>query len=386
MKWDIDDIEYVLNCINSPDKLNSEEFLGWLEIGEHKKLFNFVLAYREAFLRKEKSETINIDAEYIKFKQRNISRKPLKFLQWSVAAASVVVLFIWLLWNRGDATIGFQVGDGGLSYTGQRMAELVLANGECVELNDNNVNLQELNGTKIIVDTNRNLAYEVDDYNNEKAFELVYNTLRVPAGADYVVRLSDGTKVHLNCDSELRYPVCFDKKERKVFLMGEAYFEVEKSKEWPFVVVTDQMDVRVTGTVFNVQAYPLDAVLAATLVEGGVAVKIKGENEKEECLVPSEQLRLNKITGEIAINNVDVDLYTGWTEGMFVFKNARFEDVMNVLSRWYQVEVFYSDQHKKDLRVSANLNRYDHIDALLQILNAMDKVCLERKGNVVIIK
>lgn len=146
------------------------------------------------------------------------------------------------------------------------------------------------------------------------------------------------------------------------------------------------MDVRVTGTVFNVQAYPLDAVLAATLVEGGVAVKIKGENEKEECLVPSEQLRLNKITGEIAINNVDVDLYTGWTEGMFVFKNARFEDVMNVLSRWYQVEVFYSDQHKKDLRVSANLNRYDHIDALLQILNAMDKVCLERKGNVVIIK
>ena len=119
MKWDIDDIEYVLNCINSPDKLNSEEFLGWLEIGEHKKLFNFVLAYREAFLRKEKSETINIDAEYIKFKQRNISRKPLKFLQWSVAAASVVVLFIWLLWTGGGATIGFQVGEGGLSYTGQ---------------------------------------------------------------------------------------------------------------------------------------------------------------------------------------------------------------------------------------------------------------------------
>ncbi len=386
MKWDIEDIEYVLSCIDSPEKLNSDEFVCWLKIGEHKKLFDFVLTNREAFLRKENREDINVDEEYLKFKRHYISKKPLRILKWGVVAASIIiVLFVGLLWNRGSQT-DYQLANSGLNYTGQRMAELVLANGECIELNDKRIDLQEFNGTKISIDTNRNLAYDVENYNHGETDKPVYNTLRVPAGADYVVCLSDGTKVHLNCESELRYPLCFGKEERKVFLVGEACFEVEKSKEWPFIVVTDKMDVRVTGTIFNVQAYPSDAVLATTLVKGGIVVKIKGENGKEKYLEPSEQLQLNKITGQAVIKKVDVNLFVGWTEGMFVFKNTRFEDVMNTLARWYQVEVFYSDQSKKDLRISANLNRYEHIDVLLQILNAMDKVYLERKDNVIVVK
>ncbi len=386
MKWDIEDIEYVLGCIDSPEKLNSDEFVCWLKTGEHKKLFDFVLTNREAFLRKEDREVVNVDEEYLKFKKHNISKRPLRIQRWGVVAASIiVVLSVGLLWNRWEMSDS-QLADGGTGHAGQRIAELVLANGERIELDDKRIDLQELNGAKISVDTNRNLAYDVESCNNGEAAEPVYNTLRVPAGADYVVRLSDGTKVHLNCESELRYPVRFDKEERKVFLVGEAYFEVEKSKEWPFVVVTDKMDVRVTGTIFNVQAYPSDAVLATTLVKGGVAVKIKAGDGEEKYLEPSEQLQLNKITGQAVIKKVDVNLFVGWTEGMFVFKNTRFEDVMNILARWYQVEVFYSDQSKKDLRVSANLNRYEHIDVLLQVLNAMDKVYLERKDNVIVVK
>lgn len=270
-------------------------------------------------------------------------------------------------------------------FTGRRSAELVLANGQCVKLERNAIELQEENGTWITNDSSSLLAYQPDTVRREGGAELVYNTLRIPAGADYIVCLSDGTRVHLNCESRFRYPVSFVGNERRVYLDGEAYFEVKKSAEWPFVVVTDQMNVRVTGTTFNVKSYRKDQVVATTLVTGGVQMESEEMGKKVVQLTPSQQFEWNKATGRPEVREVDVRLYTGWTEGMFVFRNERLEEVMNMLARWYTVEVVYRNESVKDLRLSANLGRYEHIDSLLQIIQAVDKLRIERQENVVIL-
>ena len=100
-------------------------------------------------------------------------------------------------------------------------------------------------------------------------------------------------------------------------------------------------------------------------------------------LLPSQQFSLDKLTGQIEVKEVDTRLYTDWTEGMFVFRKQRLEEVMNTLARWYDIEVFYSGADVRNLRLSANLGRYDHIDTILELIRAMDKVVVDRKGNVI---
>ena len=213
--------------------------------------------------------------------------------------------------------------------------------------------------------------------------EPVYNTVRVPGGADYAVELADGTIARLNCETELRYPVRFVGKERRVYLDGEAFFEVAKNAEMPFIVETKQMQVEVTGTQFDVKAYAEDETMQATLVEGGVEVCAYGAGSKPVALTPSQQYVLDVQTRQVEVKKVDVQLYTGWVEGMFVFKNQRLEDVMTMLARWYSVDVFYIGESVKDIRLSANLGRYEHIDKILDIIQETNKIGFSRKGNVV---
>ena len=166
-------------------------------------------------------------------------------------------------------------------------------------------------------------------------------------------------------------------------MRGEAFFEVKKATEWPFIVETEHMHIQVTGTRFNVKSYPEEEIVHTTLVEG--AVTVTGPENKIHTfrLLPSQQFSLDKLTGQIEVKEVDTHLYTDWTEGMFVFRKQRLEEVMNTLARWYDIEVFYSGADVRDLRLSANLGRYDHIDTILGLIRAMDKVVVYRKGNVI---
>lgn len=388
MEWNQNDIEYVMGCLEEPERLTGEEFVRWLDGKEERRaLFEAVLSQREAFFRREDRGQIDVEAEYGRFVKELAPRRSVKWWGWSAVAAAVMVVFgvglLWVFQPVSQAEMAQTV-----NFTGKRSAELVLANGECVKLEQNAIELQEQNGTWITNDSNSLLAYRPDTVRGggmNGGTELVYNTLRIPAGADYIVCLSDGTRVHLNCESRFRFPVAFAGNERRVYLDGEAYFEVKKAGEWPFVVVTEGMNVRVTGTVFNVKSYRKDPVIAATLVSGSVEVESQGAEEKVVPLAPSQQFEWNKTTERGEVRQVDVHLYTGWTEGMFVFRNERLEEVMSMLARWYTLEVVYRNESVKDLRLSANLGRYEHIDSLLQIIQAVDKLRIERQENVVIL-
>ncbi len=176
----------------------------------------------------------------------------------------------------------------------------------------------------------------------DKAFaegELVYNTLKVPYGKKFEVQLSDGTLVHLNSGTSLRYPVQFGKnKNRQVYLSGEAYFEVSKDKAHPFTVNSQEVNVEVLGTKFNVDSYTNNASTDVVLVEGKVSLyKDQKTNDNQVFLTPGFKASNLKGQSTFKTEQVNTDYYTAWVKGSLVFKNASFDDIIKKLERQYNV-------------------------------------------------
>lgn len=374
-EFDLDKVEYVIEHLRNPERLLENDFQEWLTEDENFQVFDEICRNREAWIYRDFVSRIDESEELKKCLARIRSRRRIYY--WLSAAACMILLFTSSLFFTADREIVPETELVQGKLVGKKCAELILANGKRMILDNNPMEIRDVQGSVVINDTLSRLMYqETEEMNTDSVVE--YHTLKVPSGADYYVQLGDGTKIWLNCESTLRYPVNFSKNERKVFLDGEAYFEVKKSERWPFIVTTDKMDVRVTGTTFNVKSYAHEAVIHTTLVEGIVFVN-------EQRLHPAQQFVMNKETQEIDIKNVDTEIYTGWVEGMFVFKNQRLENVMSDLARWYKVEVFYMNPSTKDIRFSGNLGRYETIDDLLQIIEAIDKVSIVRKGNTITI-
>jgi len=154
--------------------------------------------------------------------------------------------------------------------------------------------------------------------------------------------LPDGSKVWLNAESTLKYPTAFSKKERRVELYGEGYFEVTANKEAPFIVKTNRQEVTVLGTQFNVNSYKENPVVKTTLLEGSIQINSLQKREQDKAfskmLKPGEEAVLNA-ANDLRINTVDVSNSIAWKNGLFRFENTNIKEVMEEFSRWYNVEV-----------------------------------------------
>ena len=186
-----------------------------------------------------------------------------------------------------------------------------------------------------------------------------------------MVILDDGTEVWLNSESVLRYPTKYEGKERVVELLGEGYFEVKKDHKRPFIVRTPQVDTRVLGTEFNVQAYE-NQPINVTLVEGSVAVKEK--HGKEIVLKPGENAHV--VNGNIHVEEVDVQIYTSWKEGFFYFEDVRLEDLLSELGRWYDFTVFFQNPDTKDYRFKFWADRKEDFESVISRLSETATVTL----------
>ena len=195
-----------------------------------------------------------------------------------------------------------------------------------------------------------------------------YNTIVIPRGGEYQVELSDGTKVWLNAETELRIPTVFVEAERRVFLKGEAYFDVTKNDEQPFIVETDLGEVKVYGTQFNVKFYPEEKEIRTTLIEGNIGFNqlILAEGARRPEVKPV------KIYNEIA-----------WKNKMFCFESERLESIMLKLERWYNVDIIFKDPELKDFKFSGNLNRYDNIDKILNFFEEVFDVKFVMEENTI---
>lgn len=216
------------------------------------------------------------------------------------------------------------------------------------------------------------------DYSSEHIGSfLVYNTITVPRGGEYQLTLSDGTRVWLNAETELKYPVAFVGEGREVMLKGEAYFEVAKNVSRPFVVKTEQLDIKVLGTSFNMKSYPSETQ-QVTLVQGKVEVRVGNYSRK---LQPGEQLNYSSEGPEI--RNVDVKAYTAWKDRRFVFNDDLLEEVIHKLGRWYDVEFFLRDAEVRKIRFTGNLPKYRNLDQVLNKLELTTHIRFVQNGRAI---
>lgn len=250
------------------------------------------------------------------------------------------------------------IGVLGLSYGYWTYTSPNLSNRIVVNNNLDNITLQLTNGdikvispneSQIINDSQGNVLKttkgknELDYSNISTSEKLVYNTLSVPYGKRFKIILSDGSKVHLNAGSSLKYPVKFlNGKERYVVLSGEAFFDVSHDKENPFVVASGDMNVRVLGTKFNVTAYKESLKINTVLVEGSVSLYSaldKYNDESSTLLNPGYKATWNNSKEKINIEKVDTSIYTEWMNGKLVFRKLLFKDIIQKLQRHYNVSI-----------------------------------------------
>lgn len=290
---------------------------------------------------------------------------------------------VWVRWTRYVALIALCVGAGWMYVkvvdrevpvevtvvsssipAGKQGARLTLGSGEVVNVvPEKAFTIAELDGTLIKKGT------EGIDYTGGegKRDTLVYNEMETLTGMEYMLTLADGTRVYLNAESRLRFPVAFQGKQREVELQGEAFFKVAKDAAHPFVVKMRGVEVKVLGTSFNARAYGNEPNVVTTLVEG--RVELNGQH-----MEPGDQARYVCGTGELTVKKVDAEQFAAWQSGRFVFRNERLEDIMKTLARWYGVKYDFVDEAAKEVRIGASFGRYEDMNPIIDMLRRTDLV------------
>ena len=383
MRYTDEDIEFANLILTDRENLDDAKVEAWMKDPEHVMLLKeFATVYQKRmnidFNRDKKEEFARLENTIQERKSRRMT------LRWSVAAS--VILFIGLFvgrmvneWRNLDEMR--MLAETERIVPGVK-AELILSTGERVVLNQQRVSIEGVNETGIQNDSVTGLNYTMAKVQGE---ELVYNTMRIPVGGFYQLALSDGSKVWLNSMTELRFPVAFTGEERKVYLTGEAYFEVAPDSKHPFIVVTEEgMEVKVYGTEFNMNTYQ-HGVVQTVLVSGKVGIRVNATG-KEVMLAPRQMAEYSEKTGMVRVEDTDPYRYIAWKDGEFVFERETIEEIMERLGRWYDVKVFYENESLKQKRFTGVISRYEDIEQVLRLIEGPATLRFEVKGNVVTVK
>ena len=319
---------------NQASQEEIEKLTEWLKVDENKIVFKDFIKTNYAI------DTVmnNFDSTEVKKqlsqriqKENNVFGKRRFSSYYKYAAILIVALGGFYFYRNSEPVQSKQ------NVVIPREDEIVLQLGNDSQTLDPNEarNVTDKDGNVIGKQEKNRLVYN-KAYSEGK---LVYNIIRIPYGKKFEVQLSDGTLVHLNAGTSLRYPLQFIKnKNRQVYLLGEAYFEVEKDKTHPFIVNTQNINVEVLGTQFNVDTYTENISTDVVLAEGKVSLyKDQKTRETPVYLKPGEKGSVVKNHSEIKIEQVNTDYYTAWVKGSLVFKNASFEDIIKKLERHYNV-------------------------------------------------
>lgn len=307
------------------------------------------------------------------------------FLSYAASIVGVMILSLasyFILENQIKADKIEVAINKQVKKTPHDIAELTLSNGEKVNLSKMNKGalIKDLD-VNIVNSSNNSLTYKTRK-NSSKQLE--YNTISVPKGGEYALTLSDGTVVRLNSESSLKFPIHFIENNRKVFLKGEAFFDVKKNKHKPFVVEVKNMNVKVLGTVFNINSYPENKDIKTTLVEGSVKV-INTKNTKQSITIkPNEQAVFN--ANGIKKKRVNIKEYVSWVRGKFYFNDMSLFDVMRQIERWYNVDVVFLKNELKDFPFTGVINRSSSLEDTIRIIEKITKAKIRISEKKVIIE
>ena len=273
----------------------------------------------------------------------------------SVAAVVVLVVGLWMWTGEKGRSLPEVVAVVEDSLSIQRAGTvLTLASGERIDLKQEETEKAA---------TRRGGEQTIPAERMAKEHPEAYHTLSVPAGGEFQYVLADGTKVWLNSDSELRFPTSFTGDERRVYLKGEAFFDVKKDNGKQFVVALPKGDIRVYGTRFCITDYG-NKPMSAVLTRGSIGFTTTGGEEVR--LKPADRLTYEAATGILRVEQVDTTLYMSWINKMFVFKGQPLGEIMETLSRWYNLDCMFASEDLKQVHLSGRLNRYQDIRVLLK--------------------
>jgi len=366
---DYNKVEDISQFLNDKRKLSQSEIDEIFNNDE--ELVSDIIAYREVLMRDKHEITYDIKEEYSRLHSRIARQKRFRILKQLSVAASILLVFAssFLVWNmnkKQEKPVISKV-EAKKTVESKSKATLTLADGRKVQLVDNKVQISDKNVKGIVNDSIKGLQYDKSIKVDIKSDQLIYNTLKVPVGGEYSLTLADGTRVILNSDSEIKYPIAFGKKNRKVFLKGEAYFAVTHNKKKPFIVDVNEAEIEVLGTEFNISAYEDEKEMYTTLVNGSVRFTTTESNESQ-ILTPNHQIEYNKETKTSTMKEVDVYEFIAWKDGSFVFKSLKLEKILRQLRRWYDFKVVYHDEELKDYRFRGVISRDMNLTEVMKMI------------------
>tara|TARA_R100001369_G_scaffold39232_1_gene65303 strand:+ start:3803 stop:4933 length:1131 start_codon:yes stop_codon:yes gene_type:complete len=298
-------------------------------------------------------EEMDTDLEWQEFMEKVNASKKQKVIFWrpllKYAAIFVGIISVgYIVFRQNDiahhnpiseASIKLKMGEDNVKVIQEESSQQIVST----------------SGEILGVQKGNRITYKVDS----NIGELVYNELEIPFGKIFEVELSDGTVVHLNSGTRIKYPVKFLKTgKREIFIKGEAYFKVAKDKEHPFVVHSDEVSVQVLGTQFNFSSYDEDDEIKTVLVEGSVSMTNVLSPEDHLVLVPGRKGTWNRMSHITHEEKVDVGLYTGWIKGELVFRDVSFKDMSKKLERSYNVII----ENNNELLSAKILNARFNVD------------------------
>lgn len=247
-----------------------------------------------------------------------------------------------------------------------------------LQLDNGNIKVLSEDGTEKVVNKDGTVIGSQKGnqliYDKEPNIEkLVYNTLTVPYGKRFELKLSDGTHIYLNAGTSLKYPVKFLKgKNRQVFLNGEAFFDVTKDANHPFIVNMNNVGIKVFGTKFNASSYPENEAINTVLVEGSVSI-FNNNNEYDEktamLLNPGYMASWNKYNKRISIEKADVAMHTAWIDGRILFRHLPFKNIIKQLERHYDVTIMNNNKKLDEEFFTASFD----IETIEQVLETFHK-------------
>ena len=367
----------------SPEQI--ELIRDWLDTSqENRDLFerlsktHYQLAHVQTWKR--------IDSLQGKEKLNSRLKKQKKSFHWkylvSGVAAACLILFAVTRFIPHEPSPEKTILDLAQVKSGSPKATLIFDNGKKIQLNADDTFEIKIKNTIVKDSENTGRKYELSDSLSTRATNetVEYNTLVVSRGGEYILTLSDGTKVWLNSETELKYPVRFTGNTREVSVKGEAYFEVKRDTLRSFVVHTPYSNTKVLGTSFNVSAYEDETTTAITLVSG----KVEVYNQHEKCILkPGWQAVTENKSGTLKTREVDVTGYVSWKDGMFEFNDMPLEQLVSQLSRWYDVDFFFANSDIRDFKFTGAIKRSNTLLFMLEFIEKTSNVYFKVNGNVI---
>lgn len=326
------------------------------------------------------------DKLYMKLRKKLIQRR-VKRYRGGVIWSSAAILLLLFAWGAMRYISSYESSEEAWQpeecieqiEPGSQRAVLYLADGQKQNLPPSARKIRVNGLPKLVVTDGMELVFPEAQPEDEPVEGM--NRIEVPRGGEYQLILSDKTRIYLNSESELQFPSVFRTQLREVAFRGEAYFKVARTGDCqPFVINTAMGKVEVLGTAFNLRCYDASGILQLTLEEGSVRFTTPDSKQSKE-LHSGEQLVYSVRKDSLSLRSVPTCLYTSWKDGVYSLEQTPLGQIMEDLSRWYDVPIVYESEDLKYITFTGEIKRYKNFREVMQIFELTKRIRFRMKGN-----